>query len=492
MKDPTKQTAATLQLAERQDYVSHVLKTLTILALIYVPASFAADVLQMGYIETRTEDGGLRLRASAGLALFAALALPNHDGYILTASFVISLILFQKARYNETSRISGIQIIMVNLLKAVLAANLCFVQLAVAHPKESKSDTTPAFQLPDYPSDQGYELLCSDEDPVVSIIRKNKPEKFCRSYCPIQCASSKPQVKTIKTTTTVCTTTTATVCPYGCKTTVLSTVTAPRPVATVTRASTTVLTRLSTVRAPTSTILTTVTDTSTVTEVTTTTTTSVIPIGFKGDTPAPRGLDERDARVPSYLRRYSRQQICNACAVVYPPPRSPTQTVKKLVTATKTVTKTTTKRPSATITKVSTFTPSPTTRTRTTPTTVTTTRFTTTTPSTTRTITDFTTTTTTEEATATATICEGQQQVIGMSITPPGRFEELGNFKDSAGCCVACFRYQGCQSWAFLRSRDVNWCTIVVEFNFGDGTATAECPAGSGRRPVSVSAVRVG
>ncbi|KAG7125356.1 hypothetical protein HYQ45_013230 [Verticillium longisporum] len=389
---------------------------------------------------------------------------------------------------------------MVNLLKAVLAANLCFVQLAVAHPKESKSDTTPAFQLPDYPSDQGYELLYVDpethslvhkkvdgvskrgkyEDPVVSIIRKNKPEKFCRSYCPIQCASSKPQVKTIKTTTTVCTTTTATVCPYGCKTTVLSTVTAPRPVATVTRASTTVLTRLSTVRAPTSTILTTVTDTSTVTEVTTTTTTSVIPIGFKGDTPAPRGLDERDARVPSYLRRYSRQQICNACAVVYPPPRSPTQTVKKLVTATKTVTKTTTKRPSATITKVSTFTPSPTTRTRTTPTTVTTTRFTTTTPSTTRTITDFTTTTTTEEATATATICEGQQQVIGMSITPPGRFEELGNFKDSAGCCVACFRYQGCQSWAFLRSRDVNWCTIVVEFNFGDGTATAECPAGSG------------
>ncbi|EEY22010.1 predicted protein [Verticillium alfalfae VaMs.102] len=184
-------------------------------------------------------------------------------------------------------RISGIQIIIVNLLKAVLAANLCFVQLAVAHPKESKSDTTPAFQFPGCPSDQSYELVRSDEDPVVSIIRKNKPEKFCRSYCPSQCASSKPHGF-----------------DHG-------------PDQAINR------------QGPTSTILTTVTDTSTVTEVTTTTTTSVIPIGFKGDTPVPRGLDERDASVPSYLRRYSRQQICNACAAVYPPRRGPTQTVKK-------------------------------------------------------------------------------------------------------------------------------------------------------------------
>ncbi|KAL9945964.1 hypothetical protein D7B24_004780 [Verticillium nonalfalfae] len=371
---------------------------------------------------------------------------------------------------------------MVNLLKVVLAANLCFVQLAVAHPKESKSDTTPAFQFPGYPSDQSYELVYVDpethslvhkkvdgvskrgryEDPVVSIIRKNKPEKFCRSYCPSQCASSKPQVKTIKSTTTVCTTTTATVCPYGCKTTVLSTVTAPRPVATVTRASTTVLTRLSTVRAPTSTILTTVTDTSTVTEVTTTTTTSVIPIGFKGDTPAPRGLDERDARVPSYLRRYSRQQICNACAAVYPPRRGPTQTVKKVVTATKTAT----------------------------------------------------------QDDDEASFGHHHQGLNLYAVTHDPHQDDAHdrdddalhndnalNDKDhhrthnddddrgghgnshhlrtttanhSAGCCVACFRYQGCQSWAFLKARDTNWCTIVVEFNFGDGTATAECPAGRG------------
>ncbi|KAG7114126.1 hypothetical protein HYQ44_008828 [Verticillium longisporum] len=130
------------------------------------------------------------------------------------------------------------------------------------------------------------------------------------------------------------------------------------------RALTTVLTRLSTVKAPTSTILTTVTDTSTVTEVTTTTTTSVISFYFKGDTPVPGGLDDRDARVPSYLRRYSRQQICNACAVVYPPSRGPAQTVKKVVTA---------------------------------------------------------------------TICERQQPVIGISITPPGRFVELGNFETAPG-----------------------------------------------------------
>ncbi|PNH38415.1 hypothetical protein VD0004_g8410 [Verticillium dahliae] len=199
-------------------------------------------------------------------------------------------------------------------------------------------------------------LAANYEDTVISIIRKNKPEKFCRSYCPSQCASSKPQVKTSKSTTTVC--------PYGCKTTVLSTATAPRPVATVTRALTTVLTRLSTVKAPTSTILTTVTDTSTVTEVTTTTTTSVISIYFKGDTPVPGGLDERDARVPSYLRRYSRQQICNACAVVYPPSRGPAQTLKKVVTA---------------------------------------------------------------------TICERQQPVIGISITPPGRFVEFGHFETAPG-----------------------------------------------------------
>ncbi|KAF3342753.1 Telomeric DNA-binding factor trf1 [Verticillium dahliae VDG2] len=59
MEGSYKQTTTVLQLAEHQGHVN-----------------LGQDVLLMGYIETRTEDGGLRLRASTGLALFAALALP--------------------------------------------------------------------------------------------------------------------------------------------------------------------------------------------------------------------------------------------------------------------------------------------------------------------------------------------------------------------------------------------------------------------------------
>ncbi|KAF3358700.1 Pre-mRNA-splicing factor prp46 [Verticillium dahliae VDG1] len=341
MEGSYKQTTTVLQLAEHQGRESRVLKTLTFLALIYVPASslpkslksmavisspwyplltqdvnLGQDVLLMDYIETRTEDGGLRLRASTGLALFAALALP---------------------------------------LVSVTMGIHWYAEHVVSKAANLQRRSNPNLTFPGHPSDQGYELVYVDpkthslvqkkvdgvskhskyEDPVISIIRKNKPEKFCRSYCPSQCASSKPQVKTSKSTTTVC--------PYGCKTTVLSTATAPRPVATVTRALTTVLTRLLNVKAPTSTILTTVTDTSTVTEVTTTTTTSVISIYFKSDTSVPGGLDERE---PGF------------------PPISGAQTVKKVVTA---------------------------------------------------------------------TICERQQPVIGISITPPGRFVELGHFETAPG-----------------------------------------------------------
>ncbi|KAM0633363.1 hypothetical protein D7B24_004779 [Verticillium nonalfalfae] len=83
MEDSYEQTAAALRLAEHQGCDSHVLKTLTILALIYVPASFAA----MGYIETRTED----------LALFAALALP-------LVSVTMSIYWYAQNTQNQTCR----------------------------------------------------------------------------------------------------------------------------------------------------------------------------------------------------------------------------------------------------------------------------------------------------------------------------------------------------------------------------------------------------
>ncbi|KAM0331646.1 hypothetical protein ACHAQA_003325 [Verticillium albo-atrum] len=381
---------------------------------------------------------------------------------------------------------------MVNLLKVAFVANVFLAQLAVAATKEEVvANFPPAENL----SDKGFDLAYYDPeshkvvhevvdgiskrssygDPVLDLIRSHRPEKFCRSYCPGQCAPPKPYTTTIKSTTTAVRTTTATVCPHGCKTTVKATVTAPRPVATVTKPSTTILTVSSTITADTITTEVTSTDTSTVTQTSTTTTvTQTLALG-ETSVAVPRGLFERGVKAPSYLRRYSRQQICNACAKVYPPPRRPTQTVRKTVTATRSVTATVTRSPSATITQLRTVTPNPTTLTRTTPTTVTTVALETTTPVATKTITVTTTVTTVEAATATTTVCPGIVPANGIGVNPGGRLEFPGG-QNGLDCCLACYNSPGCNAWAYI-----GICAISINApSTGPATPSTECPAGKG------------
>ncbi|WAO92292.1 Hypothetical protein NCS54_00979400 [Fusarium falciforme] len=68
-------TLAIARLAEQSSRETHIVKTLTVLALIFVPASFVADFLQMGFI-TITEESPMRWSAAADLKIYAILALP--------------------------------------------------------------------------------------------------------------------------------------------------------------------------------------------------------------------------------------------------------------------------------------------------------------------------------------------------------------------------------------------------------------------------------
>ncbi|RMJ13027.1 hypothetical protein BHE90_001576 [Fusarium euwallaceae] len=68
-------TLAIAQLAEQSSRETHVVKTLTVLALVFVPASFVADFLQMGFISMEQEDP-MRWAATADLKIYATLAIP--------------------------------------------------------------------------------------------------------------------------------------------------------------------------------------------------------------------------------------------------------------------------------------------------------------------------------------------------------------------------------------------------------------------------------
>lgn len=68
-------TAAIVDLSHKSSHEARVVKVLTVVALIFVPISFVADFLNMGYLKT-VEGGGFSVTATNGLLLFAVLALP--------------------------------------------------------------------------------------------------------------------------------------------------------------------------------------------------------------------------------------------------------------------------------------------------------------------------------------------------------------------------------------------------------------------------------
>ncbi|KAK4167861.1 hypothetical protein QBC43DRAFT_125351 [Cladorrhinum sp. PSN259] len=68
-------TEAIYKLTEASGQEARVVKTLTVLALFFVPASLVADFLQMGYVKLR-EDGRPGWVADPGLQIYASLVLP--------------------------------------------------------------------------------------------------------------------------------------------------------------------------------------------------------------------------------------------------------------------------------------------------------------------------------------------------------------------------------------------------------------------------------
>jgi len=68
-------TTAIVDLSHKSSHEARVVKVLTVVALIFVPTSFAADFMQMGYISVAETDG-FSVIATKGLWFYAILAIP--------------------------------------------------------------------------------------------------------------------------------------------------------------------------------------------------------------------------------------------------------------------------------------------------------------------------------------------------------------------------------------------------------------------------------
>ena len=67
-------TAAIVNISNKSSHEARVVKILTLIALIFVPTSFVADFLNMGYIHV--SDSGFSVSATKGLIFYAILAIP--------------------------------------------------------------------------------------------------------------------------------------------------------------------------------------------------------------------------------------------------------------------------------------------------------------------------------------------------------------------------------------------------------------------------------
>lgn len=71
----TQGTHAIVELSRKSGYEARVLKLLSVVAVIFLPASLAADFLQMGYVFV-TEENNFKIHATADLWLYAIFAVP--------------------------------------------------------------------------------------------------------------------------------------------------------------------------------------------------------------------------------------------------------------------------------------------------------------------------------------------------------------------------------------------------------------------------------
>ncbi|KAI6749335.1 hypothetical protein HG530_015174 [Fusarium avenaceum] len=83
----SRNTTAIVDLSHKSGREAHVVKTLTVLALVYVPASYVADFLQMGFISIKQE-APMQWSATADLKIYAVLAIPLITFTMLIYAFV--------------------------------------------------------------------------------------------------------------------------------------------------------------------------------------------------------------------------------------------------------------------------------------------------------------------------------------------------------------------------------------------------------------------
>ncbi|KAG5659500.1 hypothetical protein KAF25_002059 [Fusarium avenaceum] len=83
----SRNTTAIVDLSHKSGREAHVVKTLTVLALVYVPASYVADFLQMGFVSIKQETP-MQWSATADLKIYAVLAIPLITFTMLIYAFV--------------------------------------------------------------------------------------------------------------------------------------------------------------------------------------------------------------------------------------------------------------------------------------------------------------------------------------------------------------------------------------------------------------------
>ncbi|CAF3524697.1 unnamed protein product [Fusarium graminearum] len=71
----SRNTSAMCHLANKSEREAHILKTLTVLALVFVPAGFVADFLQMGFVSLKQESP-MQWSATPDLKIYAILSIP--------------------------------------------------------------------------------------------------------------------------------------------------------------------------------------------------------------------------------------------------------------------------------------------------------------------------------------------------------------------------------------------------------------------------------
>ena len=90
----TQGTHAIVELSRKSAYEARVVKLLSVVAVVFLPASFAADFLQMGYVFV-TEEKRFKIHATADLWLYAIFAVPL---FIVTMSIYVVFELLSRRR----------------------------------------------------------------------------------------------------------------------------------------------------------------------------------------------------------------------------------------------------------------------------------------------------------------------------------------------------------------------------------------------------------